>query len=171
MPGDGMAAFESSIGLRLPSDYKAYIDEYGVGCINECFWVRHPTAAKGAFNLLRAPEEYDGPQDDEEFLSTHLTVPPLPLGVGRDRLMLCADSDGGEFQLYWQTTDDDPDRWPVVLGNDDGDGWDLYDLTMVEFLLALFTHQLPELASWAEAGYVTDEIEIRGFSHVKRDRP
>jgi len=180
MPGDGMAAFarwrqvvtsadenaeapvdwdafETSIGLRLPADYKAYIDAYGVGFVNELFRVRHPTTAQGAFNLLLPPEEWDG-QDEEEFLETHLTVPPLPLGIGRNLLMLCADGDG--VLLYWDTRADDPDSWTVVLGDDDGDSWTPFDLTMVEFLLALFTDQLPQLG-FTRAGYVTDEIRIQ----------
>jgi hypothetical protein len=180
MPGDGLAAFErwrqavtsaaepageavdwdafeSSIGLRLPSDYKAYIDAYGVGSINELLRVRHPTAEKGAYNLIKAPDDWNSPEDEELYRRTHLTMPPLPLGVGRHRLMLCADGEGG--QLYWNTTDDDPDRWPVVLGDTSGQAWIDYDLTMIEFLLALFTGQLPDLG-FEEAGYVGDEIVI-----------
>jgi hypothetical protein len=153
-------AFETSIGLRLPADYKAYIDAYGVGFINRLFRVRHPMVETGAFNLLQAPEQWDGPEDEEEYLETHLSAPPLPLGIGRDRLMLCADSDGD--QLYWDTSTDDPDAWTVVLGDDDGDSWTPFDMTMVEFLLALYTNQLPELG-FARAGYVTDEI------HIQRD--
>ena len=171
MPGDGMAAFErwrqtvtsadanteapvdweafeSSIGLRLPTDYKAYLDVYGVGCVNDLLCVRHPTVEKGAYNLLRAPTG-----ENRHLLSSS----PLRLGIGRDRLMLCADGEGN--QLYWNTSDTDPDKWPVVLGDDSGRAWLAYDLTMVEFLLALFTGRLPDLG-FAEAGFVDDEIVI-----------
>ncbi|GIE78128.1 hypothetical protein Aph02nite_40780 [Actinoplanes philippinensis] len=181
MPGDGTAAFvqwrqavtsadpnteppvdwaavESSVGLRLPADYKAYIDEYGIGFVNRLFAVRHPTTAEGRFNLLRAPEQWEGPDAEEEYLETHLTAPPLPLGIGRNRLMLCADSD--DTQIYWDTSNDDPDAWSVVVGDDDGDTWQAVDLTLVETLLQLFTGRLPELG-FDRAGYVTGEIHIQ----------
>jgi hypothetical protein len=48
------AAFEESIGLRLPSDYKGYIDSYGTGCVNGLFWVRHPTTARSGLSLVGA---------------------------------------------------------------------------------------------------------------------
>lgn len=151
-------AFEASLGLRLPADYKAYIDEYGVGIINRLFAVRHPTTAEGWANILEAPEQWEGPDAEQEYLELHLTAPPLPLGIGRNRLMLCADSDG--TQIYWDTTDDDPDAWSVVVGDNDGDTWLALDLTLVETLLRLFTGRLPELG-FDKAGYVTGEVRIQ----------
>jgi hypothetical protein len=187
MPGDGMAAFErwqqlvtsadrnaeapvewaafeSLIGLQLPADYKAYIDVYGVACINRLFWVRHPTS-KDMPNLLQAPYEWRSAQDEQDYLETHLTAPPLPFGVGHDRLMLCADGDDGESQVYWDTSDDDPHRWPVVLGDTDGDTWTRVDMTLVEFLLALFTNRLPQLG-FTEAGFVRAEVLVQRHPHT-----
>ncbi|MEV0901440.1 SMI1/KNR4 family protein [Actinoplanes sp. NPDC049802] len=157
-PPVAWADFESSLGLRLPADYKAYIDEYGVGFVNRLFVVRHPTTTEAGFNLLQAPEQWEAPDAEQEYLETHLTAPPLPLGIGRDRLMLCADSDG--TQIYWDTSQDDPDSWSVVVGDDDGDTWQALDLTLVETLLQLFTGRLPELG-FDQAGYVTGEIRIQ----------
>lgn len=189
MPGDGIAAFEewkravtsadepaeppvdwdateSAIGLRLPADYKAYIDTYGVAAINKLLSVRHPAVEKGAYNLLKAPDNWRGQNDLKQYLKSHLTAPPLLLGIGRNRLMLCADGEGQ--QLYWNTTDDDPDKWPVVLGDDSGMAWLEYDMTLVEFLLALFTGRLPELG-FEEAEYVfPDRIAIERRPRVRR---
>lgn len=124
-----------------------------------------PHVDKAAYNLLRAPDNWTTPRDRQQYLRTHLTEPPLPLGIGRDRLMLCVDGEG--YQLYWNTSHDAPDQWPVVLGDISGRAWTLYDLTMVEFLLALFTGQLPELG-FEEAGYVEDEIVIERRPRIRR---
>ncbi|MEV0898319.1 SMI1/KNR4 family protein [Actinoplanes sp. NPDC049802] len=180
MPGDGMAAFEqwrqvvtsadenteppvdwsafeASTGLRLPADYRAYADTYGPTFINELYRIKHPTSERYGCNLLNPPEQWESEEDEERYLETHLSTPPLPLGVGRNRLMLCADS--GPDQIYWDTSGDDPDTWTVVLGDEDGDSWKPLDMTLVEFLLALFTGRMPELG-FERAGYVTDEILI-----------
>jgi hypothetical protein len=146
------AAFEESIGLRLPGDYKGYIDTYGTGCVNDLFWVRHPTTTRNGLGLIGANA---GAEDDD--VSNLLLPPPHRLGFGHDRLVLCADSENND-QLFWHTDGDDPDRWGTVLGDSAGQAWDPYDMTMMEFLLALFTNELD--LGFAEAGYVRDTIEF-----------
>jgi hypothetical protein len=144
------SAFEASIGLPLPTDYKGYIDTYGTGCINGLFWVRHPTTDRSPLRLVGA-----NVGDDDPDFSNLLLPPPYPLGLGYDRLLLCADSEDYD-QLFWHTSGDDPDRWGVVLGDSAGQSWEPYDMTMVEFLLAVFSNELD--LGLAEAGYVGDTI-------------
>ena len=102
-------------------------------------------------------------------MQTHLTAPPRPFGVGRGRLMLCADGDDGDAQVYWDTSDEDPDRWPVVLGDCDGDTWTVLDMTLTEFLVAVFTNRLPQLG-FTRAGFVRDEILIQRYPHSAEAR-
>ncbi|HEY3505233.1 MAG TPA: hypothetical protein VGN37_20915 [Actinocatenispora sp.] len=143
---------EDHLRVRLPADYKTYIDTYGVGYVNRLFLVLHPTTDMAAGNL----EDVADGQSSVEGLSTLLTPPPLVWpGLGSDRLMACAVT-SNEDVAYWYTRGDDPDAWPLVFRDRDGRAWRTYDMSLLEFLLGVFDGRLePRLA---EAGYAGDEL-------------
>jgi hypothetical protein len=102
------AAFESSIGMRLPADYKAHIDLYGVGCINGLFWVRHPTS-KYVPNLLQAPDDWRSAQDGERYLAALFTnrLPQLGFteaGYVRDQILIQRHPHSAAARARWNTT-------------------------------------------------------------------
>ncbi|MEV6490621.1 hypothetical protein AB0M20_18615, partial [Actinoplanes sp. NPDC051633] len=35
-------AVDRQVASPLPSDYRAYVSRYGLGCINGLYWVLHP---------------------------------------------------------------------------------------------------------------------------------
>jgi hypothetical protein len=143
-------AVHRRLGTALPSDYRAYIDAYGLGCINELFWVLHPYGTPDRLNLL----EQWAVQDPGALLSP----PPYPLGQVPGGLVPCAvDEDAGV--LYWHTGGPDPERWTVVYRDEDGDAWRPYDLGLVPFLGAVFAGTLPELGYQA-AGYLTGPVHF-----------
>jgi hypothetical protein len=148
------AAVEETLGMRLPADYKGYIDTYGVGSVNGLFWVRRAGTRHENVDLLTGT-------DDEPNLDLFLVPPPYPMGAGPDRLFQCAFSEADD-ELYWHTVGD-PDAWPVVLTHSTGDAWLPYDMTLVEFLLALYTGELEDLG-YAEAGYLESPLEFQPAS-------
>jgi hypothetical protein len=143
---------ESELGLRLPADYKAYVDTYGFGWVNRLVCVFHPTTKVPQINLAQEAEAHNNP----DLLEMVETPPPHPLGVGVARLM-CFGGTETQDALYWFTDGEDPDRWPVVFRDQAGYEWRQYDLSLVGFLLALFTREIAP-AAYAEAGYLRDDV-------------
>lgn len=130
----------------LPRDYRAYIDTYGLGSVNQLFWVLHPDGVPDRLNLAAQWAAAGDP-------AVPLLTPPPP-----GRLLPCAiDEDGGI--LHWQADDPDPDRWTVVYRDEDGDSWLPYGLGLVAFLHAVFTGALPELG-YGEAGFLDPPIRF-----------
>lgn len=139
------AAVQGALGTGLPADYRAYVDTYGLGCVNELFWVLHPHGTPDRLNLA---DQWVASREPVPLL----TPPPQPLGRVPGLLPCAVDEDGGV--LHWHADQPDPDRWTVVYRDEDGGAWLPYPLGLVDFLLAIVTGGLPELG-YAEAGFVT----------------
>lgn len=146
------AQVESELGLRLPADYKAYIDTYGFGWVNRLVCVFHPTTKVPHINLARSNEDVE----EWDFPEVAETQPPHPLGVGLGRLMWFGGTETQDA-LYWFADGEDPDRWPVVFRDEQAYEWLQYDLSLAGFLLALFTREI-EPADYTSSGHLQDEI-------------
>jgi len=145
---------QSQLNVRLPDDYRAYIDTYGVGYVNRLFLVLHPTTELAAGNLADVAEG----QGEVEGLSTLLRPPPYAWpGIGPDRLMACATTTNGDV-AYWYTDGPDPGEWPIVLRNSAGDRWETFEMSLVELLLGIFTGTVAE--HFARAGWARQPIRF-----------
>ena len=142
------------LGTVLPRDYRGYVDLYGIGCVNELYWVLHPDGVPGRLNLfaqLTATRDLAA----EDVL---LTPPPVPLGLLPGGLLPCAvDEDAGV--LYWHADASDPDLWTVVYRDEDGGDWMRFSAGLVAFLYAVFTGGLPDLG-YGEAGYLGSPVRF-----------
>lgn len=134
------AAVEQRLGTALPSDYKAIIDTYGVGSFDRTLAVYAPDdqvtgGVDGLFDHLHEQRGYietvqnefrtlvaDGtdPEEivaiDEDGGSHLIDVGGIPLPF-----LPCGIVETGEY-LYWDTTEIDPDTWPVIM-TDLGGKW------------------------------------------------
>jgi hypothetical protein len=146
------AEVESELGFRLPADYQAYIDTYGYGSVNRLVFILHPTTKVPHLNLARSNEAID----EEDFLEMAETPPPHPLGVGLGRLMYLGGTETQD-SLYWFTDGEDPDQWPIVFQDERAYKWQQYDMSLLGFLLALFTREIAP-RDYAGAGYLEGGI-------------
>jgi hypothetical protein len=120
---------EEAAGLRLPSDYKAYVEAYGPSDIGELRIVV-PTAR----TMIPDPHILQGLYDAE--LAHGFW--PAPGGL------LLWGYTGNVSRLFWDTSaGDDPDRWPVVAevvaGTSARRSWHEVALTMTEVIHGLVT--------------------------------
>ena len=114
------AAFESRLGLRLPDDYKRYLERYGSGVVDRFLWVlnpfstnpniRFPDASEQQLSILRWIRE----QGTE---ALPYPVYPEPGGV-----LLWAESANGDC-FYWITSNGSPDEWPVTVNEARAPKW------------------------------------------------
>ncbi|MBY8860397.1 SMI1/KNR4 family protein [Nocardia sp. CA2R105] len=129
---------ESACGVRLPSDYRDFIDYYGNGRVGELY-VLYPASRRinGEVRLtslidnardLVANEVFD--YDDD---GNPLAGYPEPGG-----LLQWGGSTNGDM-FFWVTEGEDPDGW-TVLAHLHGPGiWARYDGNMADFLTGLVT--------------------------------
>ncbi|MEU3752750.1 SMI1/KNR4 family protein [Streptomyces olivoreticuli] len=130
--GDGVdwADAEREWGTRFPHDYMAFMSEYGEGGISDFLQVLQPFSTaydKSVHGMHFETEnargfvtEVTGPDD----LRASSTAPLIAWGVTSGPDIPCR-----------QTTDDDPERWPVVvIGRHTSSSVTRYNVGMTEFL-------------------------------------
>lgn len=107
--------FEAGVEVRLPVDYRAFVETYGLGTPNDYFSVLNPFDQS-----LQSRQQWFRKLDDEvcstpdylEYIAEGLTAP-----VPRGRVAW-ATGDGGT--VYWDPTRSaDPDGWTVVEEQED----------------------------------------------------
>lgn len=110
------AEVEAALDSPLPADYRALVDRYGTGGVGDFLWLLTPFTRSQDQNLLVAGRRilvaYRAIQADEPARY------PFPAYPDEGGLLPWAVSDNGDT-LYWQTSGDDPDQWPVVVFNGD----------------------------------------------------
>jgi len=134
--GFDWAAIEDSVGVGLPTDYKRLIDGYGTLVVGGIFIV-------SAEDLLSQHEAQANSLRDWFADKPDWTRPIHPEPGG---LLLCASTEGRDV-LWWDTSNPDPDRWPIL--------WDVefdphtFNGTLTEMLIADLTGVLePQLTDF-----------------------
>ncbi|MEV8363088.1 hypothetical protein [Streptomyces niveus] len=128
-----------SWGTEFPSDYRAFMEVYGPGAINNFFQVLLPephaeelTSPYGGMlvETLNAEDAWANRRKEPELEGTQ----PRLIAWG---------ADAGADIVCWDTSGDDPAAWPVLV-SDRGDAiWRRYDCGMVEFLVRVLRAEFP----------------------------
>jgi hypothetical protein len=129
-------AVRSRFGFRPPEDYRAFIESYGAGSIDDILWIHHPTTADEHRNLgwwLDTVTEALGAIRQE--LPEEV---PFPLWPEPGGLIPWGITDDGA-SCYWRSSDADPDRWTVVVGEARGPRWHKHTGSMTEFVCDVLT--------------------------------
>ena len=134
---DAMAA---SWGRRFPSDYRRFMEVYGSGSVQDILGISAPTTPEatdtGPNGGMRSDAEVA-----EELWRKVRKAPELEGAV--PRLIPWAASCSGDF-LCWDASDEDPDRWPILVYERGDSVWRRYDCGMVDFIARLLTADLPQ---------------------------
>jgi hypothetical protein len=139
---------EAAIGTRLPGDYKELVGD-GYACVlDEELFVASPFDPNPNVNLVMfsarvacglAELRHDLPDDYPYVI--------YPEAGG----WLCWGMDGGGGMYHWDTTDPDPDHWPVCIeGRPLAPHVQRHDLSLTSYLEALSagTIKAAALADW-----------------------
>lgn len=129
------AVAEEALGLRLPTDYRAFVDAFGSGTVDGFIHVLNPAAAHAGGRLGSAVAEILGIQREIRQTSDS----PFPIHPEPGGLLPWARTDNGN-NLYWLTEPaDDPDRWPILVDEARGPGWFRHEGPMTAFLADALT--------------------------------
>jgi hypothetical protein len=128
---------ESQLGLRLPSDYKAYIAAYGGGTINGGLEIPSPfRAGEGVRRWWTGWAEFYPDIAD----SVDTPYPVFPQSGG----LLPFGSFGDVNFLNWLTVGE-PEQWPFVYYHREDGFFEIKGLSSVEFVLEVVTRRSPLL--------------------------
>ncbi len=162
-PEGSWAAVEAAIGLRLPEDYKAFLDVYGVGAFNHCLDVHHPfhVSREGyREDWVAFAGYYEGWREFRE-----IPYPIFPEASGLLPFGLLGDV----HALGW-LTEGEPHAWPFVYHGREAGFAQLAGQSGVEAVLEIVTGRSPMLYRLGDRGleppvmfrpYWTDGGEIR----------
>jgi|JI8StandDraft_2_1071088.scaffolds.fasta_scaffold145507_1 hypothetical protein len=127
---------EREIGTSLPSDYKAFIDQYGLGKLDDFIVVFTPYDENPHINLrIQIKRQLDALKQLGEW-GEEL---PYPLYPEPDGLLPFGATDNGDV-LYWLTSGT-PERWSVVVNESRAPDYDHHDCSMTTFLAEVISGQ------------------------------
>jgi hypothetical protein len=162
---------EATLGLRLPTDFKALLCHYGIGTFDDIMlWTPFASRGHGVFDLLgRARELVDLHQPLRDEYPEEFPYPLYPEPGGL--LEWAGDGDGDS--LCW-LTEGESDSWPVVVWNI-REGAHRYDVGAVELLHGYLSGQRevellrsPPAVPWFDPYH--DRYEVR-VQLTEGDRP
>lgn len=124
-------ASEEYLGVRLPSDYKEFLDLYGPGSIDGYLSLSRPVEADQA--------ELERLWSQEDWRRARIEAPdryPYAFHPDPDGLISWgSDENGSEY--HFLATEPDPDQWRVVVGSECGDWFETAG-TFCDFLVRCF---------------------------------
>ena len=129
---------EQELGASFPNDYKAFVDTYGAGRIDDFLAIYTPFATRKGTNLFaqlvveqqRFQYIQEAGNEDLPFEVWPATSGLIP--VGRD--------DNGNV-LFWKTGGS-PDGWTIVVFPARSDRYEEFSMTLVEFLAGVLDRKL-----------------------------
>ncbi|MEU6584402.1 hypothetical protein [Nocardia sp. NPDC046763] len=141
---------EHAMGVRLPTDYREFIDSYGDGQMNRSLSVFFP-ARRGPHRTSMAAlsDRTAGLYASGFFDKFGIGDAEFARAKGKSAaLLLWGQSKLGDL-LFWSTDSEDADRWTVTVFLQETlehRRWSHYDQGMAEFLVAVAERTIPESA-------------------------
>lgn len=137
-------------GIVLPSDYMRWAGSYTSIYVDGFLRILHPinffaisSRAQIAAELAGV-EEIDPPLRNEVYNSAGVLVaeelPMYPPFGEPGSLLPWGNTDNGDM-LMWETSNERPDGWRVVVVDGDSNVWQEFDCGFAEFLIGLFDRQ------------------------------
>jgi hypothetical protein len=137
LPSDAIWAECESELIRMPTDFKEFLESYGTGAIDGFLWIFNPASKNPNLNLVLQVKRQLSALSHllrEKAESRVYAVFPedgglLPFGI----------TDNGDV-LFWRTLGS-PENWSVVVGESRAPEYNEYKRTMTGFLTSILSKQ------------------------------
>lgn len=136
--GHSWDEIEDILGLRLPSDYKRIVQDYGPGTFDRFLWVLQPSSNK-YIDLLR---QCHVRLDALRVLAESGEAVPYDLSRGREEIIPWAFTDNGDVCFWVTSSSDDPDEWTIAVNEGREPLWMTFGGSASEFLVAVLSRNL-----------------------------
>ncbi|KUM76303.1 SMI1/KNR4 family protein [Streptomyces sp. ISL-22] len=132
------ARMRESWGKDFPSDYRQFLDLYGFGGIQNYLSVLQPEP-KGVESKTS-----DMRNETEMAEDAWSLVRKSPELAEASPVLIAWGGDASADLLCWDASDEDPDRWPVLVYKRGEGLWRRYDCGMVQFLVRVLRAEFDE---------------------------
>lgn len=130
------AAIERRIG-HLPEDYRAFLQTFGTGCINDFVWIFNPLAGNTFLNLFTQGDAILNALRELRNAGESIPFGLYPEGGG---LLPFGKTDNGDT-LFW-LTEGDPIRWPIVVNASRDPTFETFKCSLTTFLVEILTQKI-----------------------------
>ncbi|WP_327381187.1 SMI1/KNR4 family protein [Streptomyces sp. NBC_01207] len=130
---------EAAWGTRFPSDYVRFMEVYGAGAISDGISILLPSLQADGYPYTDGPGLRDETENARE--TWEMGCDDAHFDVDPESIVAWGATSGADIYC-WVTTDDDPDRWPVLIcGRHTSPEMQLHPLGMAEFLHKLLSDE------------------------------
>jgi hypothetical protein len=132
-------AWENEMNLKVPNEYKKFINEYGTGRLGELIWILNPFAKVPRFNLesfLETKADAFAYMESELERKSEYSVYNQGSGI-----VPFAFTDNGDG-IYWNVHKEDRGNWPIIVMDGRSPVNESYDFDFVNFLYKVLNRQL-----------------------------
>ncbi|MFM9615495.1 SMI1/KNR4 family protein [Streptomyces niveiscabiei] len=144
----GWEEIERTTHLVLPADYRAFVEEYGGGVINEYLSVNTPPVLDSPYGDLLDKLDITLSDREQQELRTFLSVSDLP------PLLPFADTASGDVAFWLR--EGSPDDWRVVVFRRQSSygaaRWTAFHGGMVPFCIAVLADELDPFSERLSTG-------------------
>jgi hypothetical protein len=129
------AACSHELGVALPEDYVALVDDWGAGCFDDFLWLLAPGHPNHNLDLIAQAGRQLAAL--EELQRAAIQPPPFAPRIATGGLLPWAITDNGDV-CCWRLTDvTDPGSWTVVVLESRGPEWFGFEGGVAGFLTGL----------------------------------
>lgn len=124
------AAAEAELGTPLPADYKAFVERYGTGAVDDFLWVFNPFSANEHVNLVSGGRtRLDGLRSLRDEFDVEIGHELFPAAGG---LLPFGATDNGDV-LFWEAAGE-PETWTVIVRDARAPEYERFGSNMTGFL-------------------------------------
>lgn len=145
------AAAEGHLGVKLPSEYKAIIDLYGLGTFGGIFTLFSPLSGREHLDLLA---QNDAMRSDAATYSSLLGMPVFPEQGGA----LAFGTFENWEMFYWRVVGDS-EEWPILIYEQRGPLADSFEMPLSDLLVALLQQRIETCALADYTSLITNSFE------------
>ncbi|MBI5722446.1 MAG: SMI1/KNR4 family protein [Planctomycetes bacterium] len=118
---------------RLPADFKAFVSDYGTGCIDNFVWVFNPASQNENLNLSQQITQQLTAFKGTETLG-------LSLFPTKEGILPFGMTDNGDL-LAWKVTGQ-ADAWPVVIIDSRVPDYQEFEMGFSDFMYVILTKEV-----------------------------
>jgi hypothetical protein len=131
------AAVEAKIGTALPSDYKHFVQTFGLGKLSDFIWIYNPFTRYKYVNLVA---QISMQRDVLREVKKQPGAVPFNIFPEIGGLLPLGGTDNGNT-LFWLTRGS-PEHWRIAINEARGPEWNTFKLDLTSLLAALLSRKI-----------------------------
>ncbi|MEV6421242.1 SMI1/KNR4 family protein [Streptomyces sp. NPDC051662] len=154
------SGIESELQVRLPDDYKEFIERVGGGWVDGYLYILAPSSPNQHYDLAKSSAEREEAYED----IFDIEEKPAQLEPEGSRIIPWGTTDNGEW-LFWRILPgQDPAEFAVLINEARGDRWEFHELGFAEYLTAVLRGEIR--SDILSSAFPSGPHDFRKFTHT-----